>query len=96
MILSNTIYEDKNYVATDAIDTLTKVRVGVKFLDRGVYNEKKVNALTSFLKSSLCEYKTIAIVALLLIFQFSLYDYNINEYISSDHHGPKKVQLKGL
>ena len=44
------------------------------------YNFTKAMAL-SFLTSTLCEYKAIAIISGLLLFQFSLYDFDMNEYL---------------
>lgn len=43
------------------------------------YNVTKTTVL-SFLTSTLCEYKAIAIMSGLLLFQFALYDFNVSEY----------------
>jgi hypothetical protein len=51
------------------------------------YRSSVIRASSKFLTATLCEYKAIAIVALLLVFQFSLYDFNVDEYVSSNPHG---------
>lgn len=51
------------------------------------YKSRIIEKSSKFFTTTLCEYKAIAIVALLLVFQFSLYDFNIDEYVSSNPHG---------
>jgi len=51
------------------------------------YKSRIVRASSKFLTATLCEYKAIVIVTLLLVFQFSLYDFNVDEYVTSNPHG---------
>lgn len=51
------------------------------------HKSRIIQKSSKFFTTTLCEYKAIAIVALLLVFQFSLYDFNIDEYVSSNPHG---------
>ena len=51
------------------------------------YKSRIVRASSKFLTATLCEYKAIVIVTLLLVFQFSLYDFDVDEYVTSNPHG---------
>jgi hypothetical protein len=83
MILSETTWRYKQPILSAAI-------VPIKEMQRAtgaVYNNRAVKDSSHFLISALCEYKALTAVALLLIFQFALYDFDINEYSSNNQHG---------
>ena len=57
-----------------------------------VYNSRTVKNSSHVLTLILCKYKALTAIALLLIFQFALYDFDIIEYTSNNPHGtPAKV-----
>ncbi len=83
MILSETNWSYKKPMESVAIKPL-KNR---KHATDAAYKSRIVRASSKFLTATLCEYKAIAVVALLLVFQFSLYDFNVDEYVTSNPHG---------
>lgn len=86
MILSEATYSNKNAIATNSIAPLS-LAIGAKPIAREAYNASKDGAIIEFLKSSLCEYTAFATVLMLIIFQFSLYEFNSDEYLTSDARG---------
>ena len=66
------ILSNKNYVQIKTIE-ITSTRA----------IEKK-HYISRFLSSTLSTQESITIVASLIIFQFSLYDFNIHEYIGNN------------
>ena len=87
MTLSETIYSDKISISTDVIHPFVSIGVGARSIGRMPYNASNKNAIGSFLKSSLCEYKAFATILMLILFQFSLYDFSSDEYVASNPHG---------
>ena len=83
MILSETNWRCRKPIKVATI----KLLKNREHATRIAYKNRMVQAILKFLTATLCEYKAIAIVALLLVFQFSLYDFNVDEYVSSNPHG---------
>ncbi len=86
MMLSETAHSNKSAITTNSISSFAAIGIGAKSLEREAYMAEE-GAIMSFLSSTLCEYKAFATVLMLIIFQFSLYDFNGDEYLSSDAHG---------
>jgi len=60
-----------------------------------VYNSRAVKNSSHFFTAALYKYKALTAMVLLLIFQFALYDFDINEYSSNNPHGisTKLIQI---
>ena len=94
MILSETNWRYKRSVASTSIEPITKI----KRATGAVYNSRTIKESSCFLNRTFLEYKIVVAVALLLVFQFSLYDFDVNEYTSANPHGVaysvKSIQSK--
>ena len=52
-----------------------------------IYNSRTVKNSSHLLTLALYKYKDLTTIALLLIIQFALYDFDIKEYTSNNPHG---------
>jgi len=86
MILSETVSRHKRPLPIAALETLQQISVATKCICKGYYSNKLSKLIAKILTAKLCQFKASLIVIFLLIFQFSLYDFNGTEYMSTNYH----------
>jgi hypothetical protein len=90
MILSETNWQYKQSIPSARVFPTKKM----KRATGAVYNSRAVKDSSHSLISILCKYRALAAITLLLIFQFALYDFNVDEYTSSNPHGISTKLIK--
>ena len=90
MILSETNWQYKQSVSSTRVFPIKKMKLATG----AVYNSRAVKDSSHSFVSILCKYKSFTAIILLLIFQFALYDFDIDEYTSNNLHGTTTPLIK--